>query len=137
MPVRNVKQRFILCKQLDFFALGIYEATFRVEKCETLLYLGLVPAAVVTKALTGGELDDFAYSYSSWGSFWVNGNWIAILGQYGTGDVITIRLSLDANTVAFGKNGADLKSVETAGDAYVFAFYAGQEGDAVTIIQGI
>lgn len=42
---------------------------------------------------------------------------------YGEGDVVTVRLDLDSNTVAFRKNGEDVGSPQSIEhDAYYFAF---------------
>lgn len=49
------------------------------------------------------------------------------------GDVITVRLDLDASAVALRKNGADVGSL-APDSTYHFAFEADKEGQAVTIV---
>lgn len=57
---------------------------------------------------------------------------------YGSDDLITVRLDLDANTVTFRKNGVGAVGSprEIAhGDAYQIVFQARSKGDAATIVE--
>lgn len=97
--------------------------------------LGAVPAANVSS--TQIAVHD-GYVNSTSGIFWARGRCIAAGGvRYDTGDVITVRLDLNENTVAIRKNGSCTVSPQriapTVG-GYYFAFNAYREGSAVTIV---
>lgn len=53
---------------------------------------------------------------------------------YGEGDALTVCLDLDANTIAFRKNGVLLSPQAIEHDAYYFALDTIAQGDAVTIV---
>lgn len=61
-------------------------------------------------------------------------------GEYGTGDLITVRVDLDEHTLSFRMNGTDVGSPQKIahaadGDVYHFAFDASYVGTAVTIVE--
>lgn len=120
--------------------LGIHEATFRVET-NIKVALGVVSAA---KASDAGDAVFAGFMYDSSGCYYRQGCLVLRFPAYGTGDRITVRLDLDASTVAFRKNGvdcerfgADVRSVQniTPGEAFQFAFDAIQNPSAVTIVE--
>lgn len=115
------------------FAIGVHEATFRVANGYHSA-LGVVPVA---KASITGSTYGLGYMYGSNGRFNAPGHVVSSFDvPYGSGDLVTVRLNLGANTVAFRLNGADVGVAQkiAPGDAYYFAFEADYEGDAVTIV---
>lgn len=136
-----------------FYATGVHEVTFRVDKFSGLvIYLGVVPASRASQAWKGGRASHVGCTYGSNGRLYRQGSEIRDWSpwsryqyvakrfqdrEYGVGDEITVRLDLDAFTVAFRKNGATTggySPIQIARDKYHFAFDAAVGGDAVTIV---
>lgn len=82
-----------------------------------------------------------AYVWSSSGAYFAQSGWseTANFGvKFKKGDRITVRLDIDANTVAFRKNGVDVGSPQDiASGAYNFLFEAEWSGDRVTIVEAV
>lgn len=118
-------------------AVGVHEATFRVDKDCGWMGLGVVPAANVTSSL---GVFDVGYAIASSGSCWGRGKFLKDFHvMYDSDDVITVRLDLGASTVTFLKNATTIGSLEgiPRGDAYHFAFGAGYPGGSVTIVENL
>lgn len=120
---------------------GVHEATFRIDNKQSFLFwtswlgLGVAPAY---KALSTGA-PTVTYMYRSNGECYSSGSFAGNFAGYDHGDLVAVRLDLDANTVAFLKNGAAVappKPIATA-EAYHFAFEAGSKGEAVTIVENM
>lgn len=115
---------------------GIYEVTFRLQRLANFVAIGVVPAAKASHARSAYTVGCVYYSN---GNYHALGKWVpSIVGaSYGAGDLVTARLDLPANTIAFRKNGADVGTPQkiAPGDAYHFAFEAWCEDDAVTIVE--
>lgn len=118
--------------------IGIYEAALRVGDVRSYIALGVVPTA---EALSTGDLHDVGHAYCSNGDCYAQGRCVfrseGLFGQ-SRRNVHTFRvcLNLDANTVAFRKDGADIGAPQkiAAGDSYHFAFGTPWSGNAVTIL---
>lgn len=102
--------------------------TFRIDKRAGLnsIALGVVPAAEVAKVSSGGaNVIRYGYVCDSWGNFYATVPYFdpTPVDDFGfgieIGDEITVRLNLDASTVAFRKNEHILGTKNIApGDAY-------------------
>lgn len=122
----------------DLRLIGIHAASFRIDKTDfgRGTALGVAPASKVSA--TNDVWAVGSYMYSTSGSYWEKGRCRGSkIGAYGAvGDVVTVRLNLDALTVAFRLNGADVGSPQSISPdeaGYHFAFEAWSEGNAVTI----
>lgn len=107
---------------------------FRVDELIRVYYIGL---GVATSATSGNGIPGYAYCSHGWFARPVTLG--TTLEGYTKGDIVAVRLDLDANTVAFRKNGKEVTPPEKIlphGAAYRFAFVAYCEGDAVTIVEG-
>lgn len=75
------------------------------------------------------------YYYYGSGSIYALGSAMPVGVTYGPGDAITVTLDLNANTVAFAKNGVRIhKPVSVKHEAYYFAVSANGIGASVTIV---
>lgn len=117
------------------FCKGVHVATIRIDKMSEYTALGVIlasRASSVDRALNVGPM-----YYSS--GFYYGADCCApnVGGGFHSGDVVTVRLDLDANTIAFRVNGAGTVPPQeiARGDAYHFAFAAGGKGNAVTIVE--
>lgn len=140
----GTERSHILCRDKTngsrFFPTGAHKATFRIDKMSRnmLIALGVVPAAKAKALVTAST--DVGYLYWSDGYSYARAQRGAKFGEsYRPGDVITVRLDLNANIVSFGKNGVDVGSLRAIapGDAYHFAVNFYEDGDTVTIIEEI
>lgn len=116
-------------------AVGVHEATFRVDKCRWIA-LGVISAAKTSVSGCGWNL---GYMWSSDGYYCVRGHQESMSIKYGEGDAITVCLDLDANTIAFHKNGEVVNDFPVPlkiapGEEYNFAFDGYTDGNAVTIV---
>lgn len=113
--------------------LGIHEATFRMDKSVDM-GVGVIPVSKASNTDDGAEVLGYMLDNDGW--FYAKSSMCSqIVASYTKGDAITVRLDLDANTVAFLKDGELVISPQTIErDAYFFAFDASAEGDAVTLL---
>lgn len=81
----------------------------------------------------GYEMDDAGQFFAK------NRHPVAGFGEaarYGVGDEVTVRLNLDANTVAFSKNGVTVGTPQDIpNDSYYFMFESVTDDDVVTIVE--
>lgn len=102
--------------------------------------LGVVPAAMASSTDVACNV---GYMCDVFGDYWNRGAIVRdaddlLFAGYGTGDFITVCLNLDAKTVAFRKNGADVgapQSIAEEGGAFHFAFESEDKSEPVTIVE--
>lgn len=121
-------------------ATGVHEATFHVDQVAIVNGSGTITVGLMsaTQASHRGSSIWVSYVYHANGEYYASRKCDEFGVQYGTGDEITVVADLDANTVAFRKNGVDVGSPHdiAPGEAYQFLFDAQEAGDAVTIVGG-
>lgn len=117
--------------------LGAHEATFRVDEINDFVGFGVVPASKVSHTRFGAG--SVGYVYFSIGGYWARSRRQKTFDvAYGTGDLVTVCLDLDAHTVTFRKNGETVGSAQKIAreeDAYYFAFTAYTGGQKVSIVE--
>lgn len=115
--------------------LGIHEVTFRIGQSQWVgITLGVVPAK--TAVQSDNSAYTFGHMYIYFGRLCSQGREAATCPGYGEGDLITVRLDLDAGSVTFRKNGNGVGPPQdiASADAYNFAFDGYLEGINVTIV---
>lgn len=120
---------------------GVHEVSFRIVSKRGgvgSIGVGVVAAADAYYTATRSASEN-GYVYGSNGCYFAKSYGLTrrFGTLYGTGDVVTVRLDLDADTVAFQKNGVDIDGARQriAHDEYCFAFEARSEGNAVAIVR--
>lgn len=120
-----------------------HEVTFHVNAAGMqisgggTLSFGIVPAA---EASYRGSAGDVGFVYYSGGTYYAERSFDPTEDfdiMYGAGDKITVVADLDANKIAFCRNGVAVGSAQTipAHKAYYFVFEASSDGNSVTIVE--
>lgn len=95
--------------------------------------LGIVPTS--KRSLTSPAYQ-IGYTYQAkYGTYWALGSGPHNNAKYGAGDSIAVRLDLNANTVAFSKNGSTAVSPQSIpNDAYHFVFESNRGETVVSVV---
>lgn len=120
--------------------LGVHKMTFRIDSTNFLVAMGLGVVPVAHSLCMGwyGWLE--GYELSTNGGYYAASEQptadFGVAARYGTGDEVTVRLDLDANTVTFIKNGVDVGSPQDVpNEPYYFMFDSATDSDVVTIVE--
>lgn len=117
-------------------SIGVHECTFRVNHVAQWLALGVISTQDINYDGFGFKV---AYEYSTDGYYRRCNREEVRLKSYDAGDEVTVRLDVDAGTVAFRKNGDHplLGSPRQMppGQAYHFSFDTYKAGECVTIVE--